>query len=154
MVNKIRFIVSLLDVERLDLLAICETWLTNEVPSSFVHISGYNFFPKDVAGTTTKHGVGLYIGKNIQAKMIDVSVDNTLVVHVLEWDAFIIVSYRPPSYNDLENHSLKSFLSEFCIDKNVLMLGDFSLPSIKLDGTRTDTESVLSSRATSFDRSF
>ena len=69
--------------------------------------------------------------KNIQAIMIDVSVDNTLVVHILEWDSFIIVSYRPPSYIDLENDSLKTFLSAFCIDKNVLMFGDFNLPSIK-----------------------
>ena len=54
---KIRLMVNLLDVERLDLLALFETWLTSEVPSSFVDISGHNFFRKDVAGTTTKHGV-------------------------------------------------------------------------------------------------
>ena len=83
--------------------------------------------------------------------MIDVSVTNTLVVHVLEWDLFIIVSYRPPSYNDFENDSLKNFLSEFCIDKNVLVLGDFNLSSIKWDETRI--ESFLLSRATSFVRS-
>ena len=152
LINKIRLIVNLLDVERLDLLAICETWLTSDVPSSFVDISGYNFFRKDVAGATRKHGVGLYIRKNIQAIMIDVSVANTLVVHVLEWDTFIIVSYRPPSYNDLENDSLRTFLSEFCIDKNVLIHGDFSLPSIKCDETRSD--SVLPSPATTFDRLF
>ena len=34
LINKIRLIVNLLDVERLDLLDICETWLTSEVPSS------------------------------------------------------------------------------------------------------------------------
>ena len=84
--------------------------------------------------------------------MIDVSVTNTLEVHVLDWDTFIIVSYQPPSYNDLENYSLKTFLSEFCIGKNVLMFDDFSLPSIKRDETRT--ESVLPSCATPFDRSF
>ena len=152
LINKIRLIVNLLDVERLDLLAICETCLTSVVPTSFVHISGYNFFRKDVAGATRKHGVGLCIRKNNQPMMIDVSVANTLVVHVLEWDTFIIVSYRPPSYNDLKNYSLRTFLSEFCIDQNVLMLGDFNLPSIKWDETRSD--SVLPSRATSFDRSF
>ena len=42
LINKIRLIVNLLDIEILDLLAICETWLTSEVPSSFVDISGYN----------------------------------------------------------------------------------------------------------------
>ena len=79
-------------------------------------ISGYNFFHKYVAYTTTKHGFELYIRKNIQATMIDVSAANTLVVHVLEWDTFITVSYRPPPHNDLENDSSKTILSEFYID--------------------------------------
>ena len=61
LVNKIRLIVNLINVQRLDLLAICETLLTSEVPCSYVDISGYNFFSKDVAGATRKHGVGLYI---------------------------------------------------------------------------------------------
>ena len=80
-----------LDVQRLDLLVICETWLTSEVPYSFVVISEYNFFRKDVAGATRKHGVGLYIRKKIQAIMIDLSVANTLVVHVLEWDTYTFI---------------------------------------------------------------
>ena len=64
LINKIRLITSLLDVERLDLLVLCKTWLTSEVRSPFVDISGYNFFRKEVAGTTTKHVIGLYIRKN------------------------------------------------------------------------------------------
>ena len=84
LINKQRLIVNLLDVERLDLLAVCEKRLTSEVPSSFVDVYEENFFRKYVAGTTKKHGVELYIRKNIQAEMIDVSVDNTLVVHALD----------------------------------------------------------------------
>ena len=151
LINKVRLIVQLLEVERLDLLTICETWLTIEVASSFVDISGYNFFPKDVAGATKKHGVESYIRRNIQAIMFDVSVANNLVVHVLERDTSITVSYRKPSYNDLENDSMRTFLSELCTDKNVLMVGYFNLSSIKWN--ETCTESVLPSCATSFDRS-
>ena len=47
-------------------------------------VSGLKFFRIDVAGASRKHGVGLFIRKNIQAIMIDVSVANILVVHVLE----------------------------------------------------------------------
>ena len=83
--------------------------------------------------------------------MIDVPIANTYVVDVLKWDTFIIVYYRPPSYNDLEKDSLRTFLSEFCIHKNISILGVFNLPSIKWDATRSD--SVLPSRATPFDRS-
>ena len=117
LINKIRLIVNLLDVEILDSLAICQTWLTSDAPSTFVDVSRNNVFREDVAGATRKHDVGLYIRKSNQAIMIDVSVANTSVVHVLEWDSFIIVSYQPPSYNDLENDSVRTFLSEFCIDK-------------------------------------
>ena len=53
---------------------------------------------------------------------------------------------------DLENDSLRTFLSELFIEKNVLMFGDFNLSSTKWDETCTD--SVLPSCATSFDRSF
>ena len=103
-INKIRLIVNLPDVQRLDLLAICETRLTIEVPSSFEDTYEYNLFCKDVICAARKQGVGLYIRKNIQSKVIDVSVANTLVVvHVLEWDTSINVFYRPPSYNDIEN---------------------------------------------------
>ena len=72
MINKIRLVVNLLDVERLNLLAKCETWFTSDVLSSFVDISGYEFFRKDVAGATRTHGVRMYNRKNIQAIMIDV----------------------------------------------------------------------------------
>ena len=70
---------------------------------------------------------GCILGKISSA----VSVDNILVVQVLEWFIFIIVFYRPPPYNDLENDSLMTFLSEFGIDKNVLMRGQFNLPRKK-----------------------
>ena len=98
---KMGLVVNLLEVNILNLLAICETWLTSDVPSSFVDISGYHLFRIDVAGGTS------------QAIIIDVSVANTLVIRVLKWDTFIIVFYRAPSYNDLENDSLRTFLSEF-----------------------------------------
>ena len=65
LINKILLIVNLLDVQRLDFPVICATWLTSEVASSFVDISRKNLFGKDVAGATGKHGVGLYIRKDI-----------------------------------------------------------------------------------------
>ena len=70
LIDKTRLIVNLLDVQRLDLLAVCETWLTSEVPSSFVdtsEYSEYNLFSKDIAYATRKHGIGSYIRKNMQA---------------------------------------------------------------------------------------
>ena len=52
----------------------------------------------------------------------------------------------------IENDSLGIFLSEICINKKVLMIGDFYLLVIKWDGTRTGI--VLRSRASFTGRSF
>ena len=91
-INKIRPIVNFLGVQRLDLLAICKTWLTSKVSISFVDIYVYSFFRKDVAGVIRKHSVGSYFRNNIQTIRIDVSVAH-FGRDVLKWDTFIIVSY-------------------------------------------------------------
>ena len=59
---------------------------------------------------------GLYIRKNTQPIMIDVPVANSFVLHVFECDTLIIGSYRSPSENNLENDSLRTLFSEFCIE--------------------------------------
>ena len=43
---------------------------------------------------------------------------------------YIYVVYRPPSYSAHENEALIDFLLESCTGKEVVLLGDFNLPSI------------------------
>ena len=41
--------------------------------------------------------------------------------------------YRPPSFSLVENNALKDFLIDFCEDKEVILQGNFDLPSIQWD---------------------
>ena len=50
---------------------------------------------------------------------------------LIEQDIYIVMTYRPPSYNTEDNESLTNFLQEFCNSKEVLLLGDFNLPSLQ-----------------------
>ena len=99
--------------------------------SSFVELAGYRFYRCDVEGTVRKHGVGLYLADGLDAASVDINVPNVLVVHLLAWDLYVIVVYRPPSYDEQENYVLKQFIVDFCFGKNVLILGDFNLPSLR-----------------------
>ena len=42
----------------------------------------------------------------------------------------MVVVYRPPSYSLNENITLINFLKDFCLGKEVILLGDFDLPGI------------------------
>lgn len=43
---------------------------------------------------------------------------------------YIVVVYRPLSYSHEESRSLIKYLSEVCAGREVLLVGDFNLPSI------------------------
>ena len=42
----------------------------------------------------------------------------------------VLVVYRPPSYSLLDNIALLTFLQTFCIDRELILVGDFNLPNI------------------------
>ena len=131
LINKVNFIYNLLSVKNFLILGICETWLVEEVSSSFVEIPRYKFFRRDVGGRVRKHGVGLYLREELDAVQVDVNVPNVLVVHLVEWGLYVVVVYRPPSYDNQANDVLKQFILDFCFDKGVIVLGDFNLSSLR-----------------------
>ena len=137
--NKLPYIQHLIDSDHLSAVGICETWLTSETPSSFVDLNGFTFFRSDVVGNIKKHGVGLYIKKELNAVSDDVDLANVLSVFVESWGLHILVCYRPPSYSPAENDSLMVFLSSFCLLNRVLIVGDFNLPSLtwRVDGLQS-----------------
>ena len=75
----------------LSLLAICETSLTADVPTSYVDLPGYKFLRFYVESQVHKHGVGLYIKLGLDAVEVSVWLPNVLVVNVLSWSAYVIV---------------------------------------------------------------
>lgn len=108
-----------------------ETWLTAEVPSSFVSVHCFNIVRGDTGGLVRKHGVCLYINDGLSFEEVVVAVPNIAAVHLIEHDVWILAVYRPPSYCDNENEVLLDFIEDFCSGREVVVLGDFNLPSVQ-----------------------
>ena len=131
--NKLSFVADLMRQHNISVLSVTETWLTHSCASSFVGLEGYVFYRGDCFGEVRKHGTGIYVKNSIRVVQIDVSVPNVAVIHILSYDLYVISVYRPPSYDADQNLRLISFLNSFCVNKEVLLLGDFNLPSIRWD---------------------
>lgn len=124
------FVHDLIVSHNLVILAITETWLLSSMPDSFVHIDQFTIVRKDVEGTVCKHGVCIYIRKDIIYEICDVNISNVCAVHFKEYNMYLIALYRPPSNSHLENAMLTDFLSEFCVGKEIIVVGDLNLPSV------------------------
>ena len=129
--NKTTFVYNLLQSHSVDIISISETWLVSSMSSSFVDLPGFNFFRGDVVGEVRKHGTGLFVRKEFKAVPLDVTVPNVVAVEVPELGCSFVSCYRPPSYTEVENSMLRSFLCSFCVGRTVVILGDLNLPSIK-----------------------
>ena len=131
LINKINFVEEILITYKFSVLCICETWLVESCPSSFVDVWGFELFRGDVVGTIRKHGTAIYVRKNLKPVPFDVNIPNLAVVFLPAPALYIVSIYRPPSYDEVQNLQLREFLLEFCLDKEVIVLGDFNLPSLK-----------------------
>ena len=114
-----------------NILGISETWLLPNVPSSYVDLPNYVFVRKDVEGLVYKHGVGLYILCKLCFTEVDTHTPNTLPIFLPALNLYVLIVYRPPSYTANENACLLNFLSDFCSGKEIVIMGDFNLPSIQ-----------------------
>ena len=128
--NKVNVISDFLHEHKLDIFGVAETWLLPDVPDSFVSISNYGIIRTDTQGDTSKHGVCIYIQSAINFISVDSNCSNLCVVHLIDFNLYIIVVYRPPSNNHHENSQLIDFLLRFCPGKEVLVMGDFNLPAL------------------------
>ena len=100
------------------------------MPTSYVDLPGFRFLRFDVESRVQKHGVGLYMKLGFDAVKVNVGLPNVLVVNVLSRNAYVIGVYRPASFGTSENVALNQFLFEFCLGKDVIVVGDFNLPSL------------------------
>ena len=132
--NKLSYISHMAASHKLKVIAVSETWLTAEDNISFVNIPGYEFFRGDgreVSDRRRKHGAGMYISKDIKVIQVEVPVPNTVAVRVVDLDLLIVSIYRPPSYEVWENDALLNFLEDLYGGMEVIVMGDFNLPTLK-----------------------
>ena len=153
MFNKINYVADFISSNNIDVLGVGETWLLPSVPDSFVGVSGFDLSRCDVVGSVPKHGVCVYVRRTVDFVRVEVDCPNCVIVHLLSYDVYVIVIYRPPSYGDRENSVLSSFLEDFCGEREVVVLGDFNLPALRWtsDGTVTGSGRISAVEASFMD---
>ena len=129
--NKVNYIFDFLYNNDVSVLGVSESWLLPSTPSSVVAIPNYSIVRRDVDGNRPKHGVCLYIKSNLKYTLIELPLPNILAIFLPDFGLTVVTVYRPPSYSHLENESLINFLYNFCKDKEMIIMGDFNLPSIR-----------------------
>ena len=144
--RKVPLVQDFLASHRLHILAITESHLLRSMPDSFISIPGYHVVRNDTPGTFPKHGVCLYIHSTVKFDLLTEPYQNVLTVRLTDLNLFVAVVYRPPSSSLEDTAHLHDFLLSFCGDKEVILLGDFNLPTL------TWESSDPTSHASSFDR--
>jgi len=79
-----------------------------------------------------KHGVCVYIKDSLKScRCRDTAlIPNVLPIFLPDYSLYILTIYRPPSNSPTDNAELVAFITRFCVGKEVLLVGDFNLPSI------------------------
>ena len=113
-----------------DVVGITESHLIESLSSSYVNISGFTLFRNDSPDNISKHGVCCYVRNSIMVDSVSKPLPNTLTLRLVLYNVFILIVYRPPSSTSTDNKRLAGFVTDFCSDKEVVVVGDFNLPSI------------------------
>ena len=72
----------------------------------------------------------MYISRRINYSVVECHLANVLIVHLFKLRVYLISVYRPPSSSNAEDAELMNFLIEFCMEREVIVQGDFNLPHI------------------------
>ena len=112
-----------------DILLISETHLTPADEDVVVGIPGYLLLRND-SGNTRTHGVCAYVSERLTIADVDASPPNVISFQLSSLDVHVYAVYRPPSNSREQDALLISYLLDTCIDKEIILMGDFNLPSI------------------------
>ena len=117
-----------------NILGVCETFLTEEIDNSLLDIEGFNFERKD-RGVGLGGGILIYISNQIQYKRrYDIEKDEieAIWIEVLipnSKSVLICSAYRPPSAPTRWVHHLvdELHMATSCEDNELWLLGDFNI---------------------------
>ena len=113
-----------------DIVGITESHLIESFNSSYFSIPSFTLFRHDSPDNVSKHGVCCYVRNSLMVDSVTKSLPNTLTFRLVQFNVFILVVYRPPSNSPIENERLADFMTDFCSDKEVIIVGDLNLPTI------------------------
>ena len=75
----------------------------------------------------------MFIKRSWKFIHIQCHVNNITDIYLCNFSLYVLTVYHPPSNSSDNNSSLLHFISEFCTNKEVILQGDFNLPSLKWD---------------------
>ena len=127
-------------------IAISETWLTNEKGSNFI-LEGYNHFSVN-RKTKRGGGVAFFVQKDFQCRVVDSTVVDdimeslTIEIHSTNLKSTIVSCiYRTPgSCIDSFVNSMVDILGKVCDKKQVFVCGDFNIDLMKWNEHKMTTE--------------
>lgn len=127
--------------QNIDILAVSETWLNENIASQLVSIRGYTFLRRDRGGRGG--GVGLYIRNYLNFSIISMPKNNIEQIWVLVTLAKLKVIIG--SVYNPHRRNYQEFLNEFedplsfCLpySENIICLGDFNIDFLKSDDPAT-----------------
>ena len=118
----------LMEKFNLSVIAVCETWLVPDVPSSFVAIDGFWFVLWGWFRCCSQAWLLFVCFRVLFFVPVKIYVPNIAGVLLVDVDVWVFVVYRPLSYTvDLDDRLIK-FLNEFIVGKEVIIVGAFKLP--------------------------
>ena len=130
---------KLIEPHGFDIVALSETWLSNDIPDNAFLINGYQLVRRD--RTSRRGGVAAYVSNSLKVEILDVNLD---VAHIEQlWFKFqinsltlaIAVFYRPPGSNI--HQAIDSFESVLSIVLPtvdcVICLGDINVNLFNLN---------------------
>ena len=130
LLNKTSYIEELSSEIHLDLIGVCETWLTQAISTSSINITNYNVLRNDSPTGRRKHGVCIYYHNSLKVGHTFVEHPNTCGLYLSTFKLHILLIYRPPSNTPQMNTELIDYITSFCTGREVCLIGDFNLPTI------------------------
>lgn len=146
--NKINDFNSLVSIHSPSIIAITETWLDSEFPSSLLQLDSYNIFRQD----RDSHGGGVLIAVNklIHSSRVDIDSQSELVAVDVYFNRTIrfVVAYNPDRVN---LNRLDSFFADLTSVTRFrgpcVVVGDFNMPGVDWNGPRFPELSAYNSFA-------
>jgi hypothetical protein len=121
-----------------DIIALTETWLTDDITDTEIEIPGYQIFRLDRRSGKKGGGTLVYLKNGIQGlenpELTPVNVDLEVLWISIKLlgsrKVYLGVVYRPPSQNSLLDDLLITNLKNVCQKGEVLIMGDFNASDI------------------------
>jgi len=114
--------------ENLDIIAIAETWLSNNIFTNEILPSCYTVLRKD----RDSRGGGVLLALKSSLTTVQLPSPSDLEVVSAEIDSNLLVCliYRPPNSTDQYNSMLLTYLNSLDGTKNIVLMGDLNFPEI------------------------